>query len=275
MTKLIKPKGKDPTITALEEIVEGFDAPSQSFQDIFETTIKPVIESPYLFNNFHWVTNILNQKLDFVHGVEHILGYKNADFSLEKSVEIIHPNYRDFVVEYGLMAYRMLREPRYNALSSRSHYCIQYPVRRADGKYILVQMNATVIQTDKEGNPIANYNRFDILGTFLEVPILIRPRVYFRDSNWGILEQEAEKDISERVSKIMLERLKITPRELTILKDFALDLGGIEIAEKLKIAPETVKHHSKKILKKARIHLSQYFKNVKEVAIYLKNIEII
>jgi DNA-binding CsgD family transcriptional regulator len=275
MTKLTKPKGKDPTITALEEIVEGFDAPSQSFQDIFETTIKPVIESPYLFNNFHWVTNILNQKLDFVHGVEHILGYKDADFSLEKSVEIIHPNYRDFVVEYGLMAYRMLREPRYNALSSRSHYCIQYPVRRADGKYILVQMNATVIQTDKEGNPIANYNRFDILGTFLEVPILIRPRVYFRDSNWGILEQEAEKDIAERVSKIMLERLKITPRELTILKDFALDLGGIDIAEKLKIAPETVKHHSKKILKKARTHLSQYFKNVKEVAIYLKNIEII
>jgi DNA-binding CsgD family transcriptional regulator len=275
MAKLIKQKGKDSTITALEKIVEGFNTPSQPFHDIFKTTIKLVIESPYLFNNFHWVTNILEQKLDYVHGIEHILGYKDADFSLQKSIEIIHPNYRDFVVEYGLMAYRMLREPRYHALSGRSHYCIQYPVRRTDGKYILVQMNASVIQTDKDGNPIANYNRFDILGTFLDVPILIRPRVYFRDSNWSILEQEAEKDISERVSKIMLERLKITPRELAILKDFALDLGGTEIAEKQNIAAETVKHHSKKILKKARIYLSKYFKNAKEVAVYLKNIEII
>jgi DNA-binding CsgD family transcriptional regulator len=275
MTKLIKPMGKDPTIAALEKIVEGFETPSQPFQDIFETTIKPIIDSPYLFNNFHWITNILAQKLDYVHGIEHILGYKDAGFSLEKSIEIIHPNYRDFVVEYGLMAYRMLREPRYNALSSRSHYCIQYPVRHANGKYILVQMNATVIQTDKDGNPIANYNRFDILGPFLDVPILIRPRVYFRASKWSTLEKEAEKDISERVSKIMLERLKITDRELLILKDFANNLCGMETAEHQNIALETVKTHSKKILKKARTHLSKYFKDTKEVAVYLKNIEII
>jgi DNA-binding CsgD family transcriptional regulator len=273
MAKLTKQK--DPTIAALEKIVVGFDAPLEPIDRIFSGTIKPIIDSPYLFNCFHWVTNIREQKLMYVHGVEKILGYKDADFTLAKSVDIIHPSYHDFVVEYGLMAYRMLTEPQYRPLSSRSHYCIQYPMRRADGRFILVQMNASVIQTDKEGNPIANYNRFDILGVFLNVPILIRPRVYFRSLSWSSLEEAAERDISERVSKIMLMRLKITPRELAILKDFALDLGGAEIAEKQHIAPETVKHHSKKMLKKARANLSTHFKNVKEIAIYLKNIEII
>ena len=49
--------------------------------------------------------------------IERMLGYKDSAFTLEKSMEIIHPNYRDFVVTYGLMAYRMLREPRYRPLS--------------------------------------------------------------------------------------------------------------------------------------------------------------
>ena len=73
----------------------------------------------------------------------------------------------------------------------------------------------------------------------------------------------------------MLERLKITPRELLILQDFADDLSSTEITEKQKIGIETVKTHSKKILKKARFFLSPNFCNTKEVALYLKNIDII
>jgi Nif-specific regulatory protein len=31
--------------------VEGFDTPEKSLEDIFAATIKPIIESPYLFNS--------------------------------------------------------------------------------------------------------------------------------------------------------------------------------------------------------------------------------
>ena len=271
-----KEKSEKEAISQLGKIVEDFDTPSQPFQEIFETTIKPIVESPYLFNSFHWVTNILEQKLIFVNGIEKVLGYKDAEFTFEKSMEMIHPNYRSFVIEYGLMAYRMLTEPRYRPLSIRSHYSIHYPVKRIDGTYILVQMNASVIQTDKDNNPIANYNRFEILGPFLNVPIAIRPRVYFRSfSNSQDLAIDAEKDISSRVSKIMLDKLKITKRELLILIDFSNGLSGSKIAEKQKIGIETVKEHSKKMLKKARLQLSPCFSNIKELANYMKNIEII
>jgi DNA-binding NarL/FixJ family response regulator len=110
----------------------------------------------------------------------------------------------------------------------------------------------------------------------LGVPIVIRPRVYFRTiSRWDDLADEAEKDIAGRVSKIMLERMKITERELMILKDFANDLTGTHIADRQNIGIETIKTHSKKVLKKARYHLSPSFNSIKEVALYLKNIEII
>ena len=276
-TQLEKNKSdKHPMLVPLEEFTKSFDTPLFPFSEIFEKTIKPVVDSPYLFNSFHWVTNIQEQKLMYVNGVEKLLGYKDADFTLEKSIEIIHPNYQYFVVEYALMAYKMLQERRYSTLSSRSHYCIQYPVKRADGKYILVQSNISIIQIDKDDNPISNYNRFELLGPFLNAPIVIRPRIYFRTTTrWEDLELEAENVLSKRVSKIMLDRLKITPRELLILKDFADDLSSLDITEKQNIGIETVKTHSKKILSKARIHLSPNFCNIKEVALYFKNIDII
>lgn len=267
---------KPPILAPFRAFAESFDKPISPFLEIFENTIKPIVESAYLFNAFHWVTNIHEQNLMYVHGVEKLLGYKDSEFTLEKSIEIIHPNYQYFVLEYALMAYKMLQERRYRPLSSRSHYCIQYPVKRADGKYILVQSNVSIIQTDKDDNPISNYNRFELLGPFLNAPIVIRPRVYFRTTiRWEDLEIEAENVLSKRVSIIMLERLKITPRELLILKDFADNLSSIDITVKQNIGIETVKTHAKKILKKARFYLSPNFCNIKEVALYLKNIDII
>ncbi len=261
---------------AIKKIVGSSDTPTQSFHQIFEATIKPLVESNYLFNSYHCITDLLEQKLVFVTGVEKILGYKDEDFSMEKSIELIHPRYRDLVIEYGLMTFQLFREQRYRILSSRLHYNIQYPIKRIDGKFILVQMNTSIIQTDKAGNTIASYHRIGKFGPFLDVPIFIRPHIHFRTTTlYNSLAEAAERDISARVRKIMLDKLKITSRELLILKDFSNGLSGSKIAIGQNIGTETVKEHSKKILKKARLHLSPSFGNIKELANYLKNIDII
>jgi PAS domain-containing protein len=267
---------KDPTIGRLENMTQEFLLPTQSFEEIFEKDIEPIVKSPFLFNNFHWVTNIKEQKLAFVRGVERILGYNDEEFTFQKSMDIIHENYRDFVVEYGIMAYRMVQEKEFRHLSIHSYYTIQYPMRKANGNYVLVQMNASVIQTDSLGNPIANYNRFEVLGPYLGVPIVIRPRVYFRNyTNWPDLVAKAENDLAQRVSKILLERLKITMREKEVLTGYADGKNGQEIAEKLGLKTETIKTHSTKALEKSRKNLSHSFMNIKSVADYLRIIEII
>ena len=272
--KLVQP---EHAVKTLKKMATLFGTSNESFDSIYEQDMRPIIESPFMFTTYHWVTNIKEQRLTYVSGVQRHLGYADDTFTFQKSVQMIHPSYQAFVVEYGLMAYEMLTERRWRPLSSRSHYCLQFPVQCNDKKYLLVQMNASVIQTDTVGNPIANYNRFEILGRFLDVPIIIRPHVYFRANNdLSDLAHEAEHELAVRVRAILLKKLKITNRELLILQDFSRgNLRGVEIAELQNISHDAVKSFSKNILEKARTNLCPAFNNVRDVAIYLKNIDII
>jgi DNA-binding CsgD family transcriptional regulator len=265
-----------PTIAELQKISQTYSDPTRSFEDIYADTIRPIAENPCFFNSFHWTTNIREQKLMRVTNIKRILGYDEDQFDFRKSLEIIHPNYQRFVQEYGLMAYRMLNETKYHPLSPYAHYCIQYPMRAEKGDYILVQMNASVIQTDEKGNAIANYNRFEVLGPYLEVPFVIRPRVYFRDTAFGKERAaEAERDITRRVSKIMLDELGITPKELEVLKGFADKQKAHEIADVMKVGRETIKTHSDNIRVKVRQKLCGSFGRINDIAFYLRKIEII
>ena len=116
----------------LKNISTLIETSKESFDAMYEQNMRPIIESPFMFTTYHWVTNIREQNLTYVSGVQRHLGYADETFTLEKSVQMIHPCYQAFVVEYGLMAYAMLTERRWRPLSSRSHYCLQFPVQRHD-----------------------------------------------------------------------------------------------------------------------------------------------
>jgi DNA-binding CsgD family transcriptional regulator len=265
------------TIHELEALSTDFLDPTEPLDKVYESKIRRLVESPFMFNSFHWVTDIANQRLLYVSNIKKILGYEDEEFTLAKSIQVIHEGYRHFVTEYGLMAYRMLTERRYHNLSAVSHYCIQYPMQHSKGHYILVQMDASVIQIDANGNPIANYNRFEVLGRYLNVPIIIRPRVYFRTITANHLEktaEEAEAELSERVKKSLLNTLGFTEAEQAVLL-LSLNYKNIDIAVERDVSINTVKTQNKSILEKAHETLSPSFRDVKAVAEYLRNIEII
>jgi hypothetical protein len=221
---------KDKTIEKLKAISHPFGEATTPYEEIYERDIRFLMESPYIFNAYHWTTAIRTQTIHHVKGVNELLGYRDEAFNLQKSIEIIHPNYRAFVTEYGLMAYQMLTERRYLPLSMKAHYCIQYPVQRLDGQFVLVQMNASVIQVDSNLYPLANYNRFDVLGNYHDEPLIVRPYVYFRSTNnLKYLANEAEQELTARVRDNLLRKLRITGRELLILKDFGSGLKGTEV----------------------------------------------
>ncbi len=265
------------TINDLEALSTHFLDPTEPLAKVYKEKISGLIESPFMFNSFHWVTDIPKRELLYKTNIKKILGYEEAEFSLEKSIQIIHEGYRHFVTEYGLMAYRMLTEREYQSLSAVSHYCIQYPMQHKDGHYLLVQMDASVVQVDEMGNPIANYNRFEVLGKYLNVPIMIRPRVYFRTLTANYLElkaQKAEAELSERVKKSLLDTIGFTKAEQDILL-LSLDNKNTAIAEERHVSINTIKTQNKSILEKAHDTLSPSFRDVKAVAEYLRDIDII
>ncbi len=268
---------ENQTMEDLGKISNSFLDPTISLSQVYEEKIRPLVQSPFLFNSFHWITDIQKKVLLYKSNISKILGYDEDEFNLEKSIQVIHPGYQKFVTEYGIMAYRMLTERKYQRLSAVSHYCIQYPIQHQEGYFLLVQMDASVIQIDKKGNPIANYNRFELLGNYLNVPIIIRPRVYFRTHVHNYLAEiahEAEMELSERVKTSLLNTIGFTKAEIEVLK-MSLDHTISKIAQERERSIDTIKSQNKAILEKARNTFCVPFSDVKAVAEYLKNIEVI
>lgn len=269
-----KKASSDKTIKALRQLTTEFGHPTADYKSIYQRLIHPIVESPLLFNSYHWTTNISEQKLIHCAGVQRLLGYDEVEFDFQKSYSIIHPNFRPFVIAYGLMAYTMLSDKKYRPLSTRTHYSIQFPVARADGEYVLVQMTASVIQVDAQLFPIANYNRFEILGVYLGTPILIKPRVYFRTELHDLVEV-AEQELRENVRDILKKITKMSPKECEVMVLMNDGLKNEAIAAALNLSLETVKTHCKNILAKAKTHLSPSFHNAHDVAVYLRQMDIV
>ena len=271
------------SLQEFEKLSSNFDWAMSDFEEVYNRTIKAIAESPYMFNYYHWVTNFKDMRIIHISGLKKMLGHDEDTFTLQKSFGIIHPNFRPFVLEYAKNAYEMLCDKKYRLLSSKAHYSIQFPVLRADGEYILVQMNVSIIMVDKAGNPLANYNRFEVLGKYFDGPILIQPRVFFRTNiDLSDKAQEAEAELSERVRDFLLKQLGFTDAEKKVLLCLSEGKPLTEIAKALTkpealtdISVETVKIHTKHILTKAKNHLSPLFKSARDVAEYLKSMNII
>lgn len=273
-------KSIEESLREFGKISESFDSivSDTDFQKIYRESIKHIAESPLMFNGYHWVTNFKDMSIMDISGLKKILGYDEETFTLQKSVSIMHPNFRPFILEYAKNAYEMLCDERYRLLSNKAHYSIQFPVLRYDGVYILVQMNISIIMVDKMGNPLVNYNRFEVLGNYLEEPIAIVPRVFFRtEMDLSAKAQEAEVELKERVKGFLFDKLNLTDTELKVLNGLSDTNKKIaQIAQELDdMSIETLKIHNKNILKKARHCLSPLFRDAKEVVKYLKSMDML
>ena len=260
-----------------EKLSANFDWTMSDFDEVYNKTIKAIAESPYMFNYYHWITHFKEMRIRHISGLKKMLGYEESDFTLQKSFDIIHPNFRPFVLEYAKNAYEMLSDKKYRPLSSKAQYSIQFPVQNIEGEYILVQMNISIILTDKTGNPLMNYNRFEVLGKYFGSPILIKPRVFF---NTGIdlseKAKEAEAELTVKVKDFLMKHLEFTDTEKKVLKYLSEGQKLPDIAKALDDkSVKTVKVHNKHILNKARNHLSLLFKDARDVAQYLNSMNIL
>jgi hypothetical protein len=263
-------------LSQFKEMSKEFQSIAFNYQNIYKEKIEPMAQSEYMFNYFHWTTDIKSMKIIDCFGIQKILGYDESTFTLEKSVKIIHPSFAPFVMQYAYIAYTMLSLPQYRPLSSKADYCIQFPILDANGKYVLVQKNISIIVTDNMGNPIVNYNRFEVLGEYFGLPIPIKPRVFFRTHlDFSQRAKEAELELNEKIKHTFIKIVGITPKQLQILKMLADKTIIDGILKQLNYSLETHKTHTKKILLKARKTISPLFRDAREVAFYLRSMSIV
>lgn len=265
------------SIKELIEIRNDARLDDVEFEEFYRSNIQILAESPYMFNYYHWVSYYPDKEIGNIVNLKKMLGHDEDGFDFEKSQSIIHTNFRPFVVEYAKATFNMLCDKKYRMLGDKAHYSIQFPVKHAEGYYILVQMNVSIIKVNDWGYPIALYNRFEVLGKYLNSPILIKPRIFFRTKmDLTDMTRAAEKDLTQKVSVFMLNHLGFTKSEMALLKKLSEEISIKNIAIELgNISEETVKVHNKNILNKARGLLSPLFMSAREVSHYLKDMDII
>ncbi len=77
-------------LSEFQTIGADFGAPSSKLEDVYLSSIKSIAESPYMFNYFHWITNIKEMKIMHSAGIKKMLGYDESTFDLRKGLSIIN-----------------------------------------------------------------------------------------------------------------------------------------------------------------------------------------
>ena len=199
----------------------------------------------YFFSNsicgphqFSYILNVATQSLERIIGLEHFLGYDEADFDLMKLHQVIHSDDVEKMMSATDEAFAHLLE-KGEAYPLAAQLCISYRIRHADGHWLHVQELGSILSVGDNGMPIKGlYTCIDISQiSFSKVTAhLSCPCNGFRDF---------------KCLKESIPDYGFTKREREVIQLLGTGASSEEIGKKLCISKHTVDKHRSNILKKA------------------------
>ena len=215
--------------------------------------------------------DIRTLEFPFVHNIEKFLFFKNK-FTIDTYFRAIHPDYIIDYIRWAEAIYSCILTDLRSILEPLKHnYRITIPMKLLDGKYHWLLMNCVTLQLDNHQNIITHLNTYTVIRPFQEgektplVGNLSGDNLDEKKWNTALLDM-----YSRRKPFILTpEQNKIV--ELLIKKS---TLSNAEIAELLNKKKNNIDAQNKQILERARASFTdEYFGNIKEVIVYLKNME--
>lgn len=204
---------------------------------------------------YYYVFNFHTLKMDFVHpNVRDVLGIEPEEFTIEKFMELNHP---DDLKQLGIKE-NAASDFLFSFLEPNEipHYKVIYlmRLRRKDGTYATILHQAKSLKLTADGK--IEY----VLGVHTDIsflPIQFDNRINFvGDKGYktynNINPQENEFLIDDHTDNLL------TSQEIKIIEMIAQGLSSAEIAENLYIAESTVKSHRKNIFKKVDVKNSAH-----------------
>lgn len=173
--------------------------------------------------------------------IEDLLGYTPEEFTLEKFLEIIHPedinNYLNFeatITEF----WKSLPVEKVMKYKTR----FDFRIRCKDGQYKRLLQQVVVIQSDEEGAVLRTFVIFTDISHLKESNKMVLSII-------GLEGEPSYLDIHP-VLKLTPSEEVLTKREKEIVQLLARDMSSKAIAEQLHISVATVSTHRKNILRK-------------------------
>jgi len=190
-----------------------------------------------------WILDVRTQKFNLVsNNVEQLLGYKASSFrkyGLAYLNELIHPEDRKTVWRRTTDLWKNMQ---IMPVSQRQSYCFNrnYRLRRANGEYIYLLEQTSVLQTDANG--VVTH----LLSVFSDVTDLIKKDAASISAKSVSPIKVTLKDTYDKSKS----EAKLSKRERQIVKLVAEGYSSKVIADQLFISYHTVNTHRRNIIEK-------------------------
>lgn len=199
-----------------------------------------------LNTQFAFTLNLQTSTIEYVTGVERVLGYRDDDFSIYQFFERQHPDDLPKSLAATTEAYRHLVAQK-ETTPLEAQYTSTYRIKHANGHYVHMQNVRAILAVDSNGNVLKTITRCTDLS---QIPFsrvtasLACPCNSFR---FETLENYYAKNF----------RSLLTKREVEIMELLLLGKGSFEISKILFISRHTVDKHRSNILKKVGANSTQ------------------
>lgn len=215
------------------------------------TSIKEIIGSSQIKSEtpicnplaYTYSHDLTNGEFEEVQGVEPILGYKAAEFTLQCYYQNLHPDDYPIVFETARKGYKYLFEDK-TANIFETYLIISYRIRRKDGTYAHI-IRTTQVQEASGEIPTKTFSRcIDI------TELNLRPFV-------SLKYQSPSKITFDSMAVVPQQRKalfgNLTCSELRIVRFLAEGKKNHELAKQLGISLNTINTHRRNILKKTEL----------------------
>lgn len=173
--------------------------------------------------------------------IYNLIGYSPDEFTLEKFLEIIHPddletylNFEATIVEF----WKNLSVEKVHKYKTR----YDFRIRCKDSQYKRLLQQVAVIQSDEEGAVLRTFVIFTDISDLKQTNKMVL-------SIMGLEGEPSYIDI-QPVQKLVPHKSILSNREMEVFLLLIKDYSTAEIAEILHISPYTVSTHRKRISKK-------------------------
>jgi hypothetical protein len=226
-------------------------------------------------------------------GIKRCLGYNfdaedssETELDFSEMLDLIHEKYRNMYLKWWRLSYAHTYEKRIPVRSLKQRFVINYPVRKASGKYVWVKEMAMPYQLDSNNMVVTQISSYTIICKFIGFHLPVAPRFYdeqggrmvdFEETFFKQFLEDIDFKLPLRLKKVVQTIINLDSKKTLNEKEESfrtqkLLLTTAEVASHMNIAQSTMKNYFHEIHNIVEDKFGWIFRDHYDAAMFLKGL---
>lgn len=206
--------------------------------------IKSFNNSYIFYNQFYLINDLFENRIAYIHpNIESVTGYNHRDLlTYDQFLNFIHPDDSETVIDNSRMIISTCKQykEKYEPFHPKIIFSIDFRYRHINGEYIKLNRQTTCFSIDKLGNLVFS------IDLFTEV----KNSINNKELKINLLEEVKYNFELDNILEKFHKRIRITKREIDILRLLSEGESATTIAKKLCLSIHTIISHRKHMIEK-------------------------